>query len=84
MIDQNSSASKQGRFRHLVQKWKVFRRIYLTGYHLLNLNNFQLRLKDDVNQISKSKNMLVFADKINNLYTQKVSEIFTGKCYKNI
>ena len=36
------------------------------------INNFQLKLKDDVNQIRKPKNMFVFADEIQNLYTQKI------------
>ena len=31
-------------------------------------NNFQLKLKEDVNKIRKSKNVFVFADKTNNLY----------------
>ena len=46
-------------------------------------NNFQLKLKQDVNKIKKSKNVFVFADKTNNLF-EMTSEKYQKLLQENV
>ena len=39
-----------------------------------NKNNFQKKLRADINEIKNSRNICVFADKTNNVYRMPISE----------